>query len=59
MSYQDLSDEELKDEALQLSESIYNGTYSDEEFKDSDFVTLKALTVQLKMVYEEILRRIK
>lgn len=56
--YQTLNDEELKLEALDLSERIYNGTYSADEFKDSDFVTLSAMTSQLKLVYEEILRRI-
>lgn len=56
--YQDLTDEELKLEALDLSERIYNGTYSADEFPDSDFTTLSALTSQLKLVYEEIRRRI-
>ena len=57
MNYQDLTDEELKLEALDLSERIYNGTYSADEFKDSDFVTLLAYTSQLRLVYSEIITR--
>lgn len=55
--YQDLTDVELRDEALSLSEQIYNGTYTSEEFVDSDFTSLIALTKQLEKVYEEVARR--
>lgn len=52
----DMTDAELKEAALQLSEQVYNNTY-EEEFEDSEFVKLAVLSHELFTVYNELLNR--